>query len=227
MQQLIQERHVSFALLTKAQTLCNTWYKLQTKSLNLLQSINNVISQRIATFDLPTTLEQHGVTPSRLIFKQTESIETSIKNMRLVLEMFEKVKNDWQKLEIEAKRHLTKSLTVIVKPQPLSTESMIQVTSMSPVQVHDMISKLAYMHKEEFAYKSTLLISLPSHTSTFEQFQNLIDRWTMESRIDDQIEQDISERIKLYKMVKKVLQSGKKELFFFLHLLLYKLSKKN
>jgi hypothetical protein len=209
MQQSIQERNVSFSLLGRAEVLCNTWNRVQSKSLSLLQSISNVVSQRLATFDLPTTLEDHGVDQTRLVFKQTEAMESSIKSLRAVLEMFEKVKNDWTRLEFEAAKHVGKSIMAQAptKPQPLSTESMIQVTSVTPVQVYDMISKLAYMYKEEFSYKSTLLTTLPLNMSNFDLIQNLIDRWSIESRIDDQVEQELSERVKLYKVVKKVLES--------------------
>jgi hypothetical protein len=134
-------------------------------------------------------------------------MENSIKNLRSTLELFEKVKNDWQRLESEASRHVAKSLTTIIKPQPLSTNSMIGVTAVSPSQVHDMISNLAYMYQQEFCYKSTLMTTLSLHLSTQDQILNLIDRWSLESRIDDQISQDISERLKLYKIVKKVLES--------------------
>jgi hypothetical protein len=209
MQQLIQERNISFSLLGKAEVLCNTWNRLQSKSLSLFQSISNVTSQRIATLDLPTTLEDHGVNQARLVYNQTESMESTIKNIYAVLELFEKVKNDWKRLEFEAERHVIKSLTMpTTKPLPLSTESMIQVTSVSPTKVHDMISRLTYMYKEEFAYKSMLLTTLSSQNmSNFDQMQNLIDRWSIESRIDDQVQLDISERIRLYKLVKKVLES--------------------
>jgi hypothetical protein len=134
-------------------------------------------------------------------------MESSIKNMRDILELFEKVKNDWQRLELEASKHVAKSLTTVIKPQPLSTESMIQVTAVSPSQVHDMISNLSYMYQQEFSYKSTLITTLSLHLSTQDQILNLIDRWSLESRIDDQIREKLSERIKLYKVVKKVLES--------------------
>lgn len=211
---------MSYSLLGRAEVLCNTWNRLQSKSLSILQTISNVISQRVATFDLPTTLEDHGVDQARLIFKQTEAMENSIKNIYAVLEMFEKVKNDWTRLESEAARHVAKSPStqspqpLAAKSTPLSTESMIQVTSVTPVQVHDMISKLAYMYKEEFSYKSMLLTTLSSNVSNFDQIPNLIDRWTIQSRIDEQVEQELSERIRLYKVVKKVLESvdeGRKE----------------
>jgi hypothetical protein len=209
MQQLIQERNVSFDLLRRAKSQCNSWYTTQSKSLNVLQSINNVISQRSATFDLPTTLEDHGVQQSRLLFNQTESMEVSLRKMHSLLGKFGDLKDAFQSLELEASRHVTKSLALSFKSQSLSTESMIQVTAVDPAQVYDMISKLTYMYKEEFAYKSILLTTISAHVSTYDQFQNLIDRWSIESHIDDQIEKDIVERIKLYKLVKIVLESGK------------------
>lgn len=208
MQQLIQERNVSFSLLSKAEVLCNTWDRIHSKSLSILQNISNVVSQQLATVDLPTTSSDHGVQQSRLIFKQTESLESSIKNAHDVLDLFKKVTYDWQKLETESVKHLTKSLAVgSTPPQPLSTESMIQVTAVSPIQVNEMISSLAFMYKEEFEYKTALITTLPAHLSTQDQILNLIDRWDAESRIDHQVKEDMSERIKLYKTVKRVLES--------------------
>lgn len=207
MQQLIQERNVSFSLLGRAEVLCNTWDRVQSKSLSILQNINNIISQQLATIDLPTTSSDHSVQQSRLIFKQTESLENSIKNTHDVLDLFEKVKNDWQKLEAESVKHLTKSLSAGFTTQPLSTESMIQVTAVSPIQVNDMISRLACMYKEELDYKAALITTLPIHLSTQDQILNLTDRWASETGIDEQVREELSERIKLYKTVKRVLES--------------------
>ncbi|KAI9473865.1 MAG: hypothetical protein EXX96DRAFT_321353 [Benjaminiella poitrasii] len=208
-QQQIQERSTSFALLTKAETLSNTWNRLQSKSLSLLQSISNIVAQRTATVDQMSTLEKHNVDLSRLIFKQTESMETSIANLYSVVELFEKMKDDWYRLELEATRHVSKSMNQLsmTGPIPISTNSLIQVTAVSPAQTHDMISRLSYMYKEEYAYKTSLLSTLASSTSTQHQIQNLIDRWNMESNINHSIATDIAERIKLYKTVKKVLES--------------------
>ncbi|CAO3634431.1 unnamed protein product [Mucor hiemalis] len=183
MQQLIQERNVSFSLLGRAEVLCNTWDRVQSKSLSILQNINNIISQQLATIDLPTTSSDHGVQQSRLIFKQTESLENSIKSTHDVLVLFEKVKNDWQKLEAES------------------------VTAVSPIQVNDMISRLACMYKEELDYKTALITTLPIHLSTQDQILNLTDRWALETGIDEQVREELSERIKLYKTVKRVLES--------------------
>lgn len=209
MQQLIQERNASFDLLKRAKSLCNSWHTTHSNSINMLQTINNVISQRSATFDLPTTLEDHGVRQSRLLYNQTESLKVSLKKMHSLLAKLGDLKESFLCLELEASRLVTKSMTLSYKSQPVSTESMIQVTAVSPSHVYDLISRLASEHKEEFVYKAILLSSISTYMSTYDQFQNLIDRWSVESNIDDQIENDIAERIKLYKLVKATLESGK------------------
>ncbi|KAI8059418.1 uncharacterized protein B0P05DRAFT_590980 [Gilbertella persicaria] len=199
-QQQIQERNVSFAILTKAQGVCVTWRRILNTSIGLLQSINNVISQRSAALEQPSVLDQHHVDQARLVFKQTESIEKTIRQLHEVMTLFEKVRNDCLQLEAEAIRHLTKSLTTVNKTIPLSTQSMIQITAVSPTQVHEWIANLAYMYNKEYCYKRTLL-------SNYHQTQDFIERWSKETAIDSTIESAISERLQLYKHVKKVLES--------------------
>ncbi|KAG1069034.1 hypothetical protein G6F42_026301 [Rhizopus arrhizus] len=70
-----------------------------------------------------------------------------------------------------------------------------------------MISQLAYMHNEEFNYKAMLLSTLPSNMSNHDQIQQLVDRWDAETHIDTSLQEQVAERIKLYKTVKKVLES--------------------
>lgn len=209
-QQQIQDRHTSFAILGKAEVLYNTWRRLQSKSLSLLQSMVNIVAQKSATLDQPSTLEQHGVDKSRLMYKQAASLENLIKDLHSVLELFDKVKRDWAQLDLEATRHVVKYTSrpsLPAKPAPLSTNSLIQVTAVAPAQVQDMISRLAYMYDEEFNYKFMLLSTLPSNMSNQDQIQQLVDRWDAEAHIDSTLQQDIAERIKLYRTVKKVLES--------------------
>ncbi|KAG2212259.1 hypothetical protein INT47_001618 [Mucor saturninus] len=209
MQYIIQERNVSFEILKRSKSLCDSWYTTQSDSINVLQSISNVISQRSATYDLPITLEDHGVIQPRLLFNQTESMEALFQKMKFFITKFGDLNDKFHNLELEASRLVAKSLTLPSKSYPLSTESMIQVTAVDPSHIYDMISKLCSMYREEFTYKSILISTLSTYVSTYDQFQNLINRWSVESHIDDQVEKDIVERIKLYKLVKVVLESGK------------------
>lgn len=209
-QQQIQDRHTSFAILGKAEVLCNTWRRLQSKSQSLLQSMTNIVAQRSATLDQPSTLEQHGVGKSRLVYKQAASLESLIKDLHSVLELFDKVKRDWAQLDLEATRHVVKYTSrpsLPAKPAPLSTNSLIQVTAVAPAQVQDVVSRLAYMYSEEYNYKHMLLSTLPSSMSNQDQVQQLVDRWEAETHIDMSLQDDITERVKLYKTVKKVLES--------------------
>ncbi|CEP19371.1 hypothetical protein [Parasitella parasitica] len=211
-QQQIQERIASFALLGKAEVLCNTWRRLQSKSLSILQSIGNIVAQRAATFEQPSTLEQHGVDMARLVYKQTESLESLIRDLGSVIDLFEKVTRDWSQLDLEAARHALKSAARLsaaaeTKPVPLSTNSLIQVTSPTAFQVQNMVSRLAYMYKEEFGYKLALFSTLQSNASSQEQMQLLTDHWDAQTHIDTALQEEVCERTKLYKTVKRVLES--------------------
>lgn len=206
-QQQLQERAACFNLLEKAEMLCNTWRRLLSKSSSQLLSVTNIVAQRIATADLSNLLSHHHVESSRLIYKQTESLSNTINDLHTVLDMFAKIKNDWCNLETEAKRLVSRALPPSTKPAPLSTNSMIQVTAVSPTHAHELISRLGYMYTEEYVYKSMLLQTLPLHMGTQDQIQDLTDRWSEETRIDRSVESELSERLGLYKVVKKVLES--------------------
>ncbi|KAI7894489.1 uncharacterized protein EV154DRAFT_549176 [Mucor mucedo] len=122
----ISERNVSFEILKRSKSLCDSWYTTQSDSINVLQSISNVISQRSATYDLPITLEDHGVNQPRLLFNQTESMEALFQKMKFFIAKFGDLNDKFHNLELEASRLVTKSLTLPSKSYPLSTESMIQ-----------------------------------------------------------------------------------------------------
>ncbi|OBZ87348.1 hypothetical protein A0J61_04598 [Choanephora cucurbitarum] len=208
-QSQIQERYISIGLLNRSQVLCNTWQRLFNTSFNILQSISNLISQQTATIEHPSVVEQHHVNSSRLVFKQTEATEKSIEQLRQVMHMFEKVISDWKQLELEAVRHLHKTWTPdLSKPVALSTQSLIQVTSVSPIEAHEMIAQLSFMYQKEYAYKNTLWMTLPGYMSkAFDQIQSFIELWTTEAAIDTTVQSILSERLQLYKTVKKVLES--------------------
>ncbi|KAI8390090.1 hypothetical protein BD560DRAFT_419219 [Blakeslea trispora] len=208
-QSQLQERSVSISLLNRGLVLCNTWQRLFNSSFNVLQSISNLISQQTATLEHPSVVEQHHVDPSRLIFKQTKSAEKSIDQLKQIMSMFEKVTNDWRQLELEATRHLHKTWTPSPsKPVALSTQSLIQVTVLTPMEVHEMIAQLAFMYQKEYTYKNTLWMTLPSYMSkASDQMQSFIEFWTTEAAIDSTVQSALSERLQLYKTVKKVLES--------------------
>ncbi|KAI8645940.1 hypothetical protein BD408DRAFT_410877 [Parasitella parasitica] len=146
---------------------------------------------------------------SRLIYKQTASLETLIGNLGSVMELFEKVTRDWSQLDLEATRHVAKfTAPPETKPVPLSTNSLIQVTSLTPFQVQDTISRLAYMYQQEFRYKSALISTLQSNASSQDQMQQLSDHWDAQTHIDTALQDDVYERIQLYKTVKRVLESA-------------------
>lgn len=172
--------------------------------------MTNIVAQRSATLEQPSTLEQHGVDTSRLVYKQAASLDSLIKDLRSVLELFDKVKRDWAQLDLEATRHVAKHASrpsLPAKPAPLSTHSLIQVTAVTPAQVQDVISRLAYMYTQEYNYKYMLLSTLPSSMSNQDQVQQLVERWDAKTHIDTSLQDDMTERVKLYKTVKKVLES--------------------
>ncbi|KAI8887666.1 hypothetical protein K501DRAFT_211388 [Backusella circina FSU 941] len=207
-QQQISERKATFALLNRAEKLTNNWSQLQSKSLSILYNISNLVSQRMASMECSSLLEANHVQQNRLIYKQTQAIEDNISKLDAILDLFSQVVNDWEQLDTEAARHITKSrLDLPTTPLPISTESLIHVTRVHPTEARDMIANLLYMYKQEYRQKRELRILLPKQISDHDQFASLVSKWEKEACIDFQVELDMFERIQLYKQVKKVLES--------------------
>ncbi|KAI8984319.1 hypothetical protein BDF20DRAFT_378622 [Mycotypha africana] len=208
-QQHVQQRNVSFALLTRAEVLCNTWRRVYTKVLQILQSLDNNIAQKLATKESNAMLNAHEVNKSRLIFEQTINTENLIEDLQSTLKLLKEVCDDWEQLESDASRHMNKSLKEPVsrKPVSLSTSSLIDVTSVSPTDVHGFIANLSSQHLEEYNSKRVLFAELSSYLSNEEMFRNLLNELNTNSFIDEAIEKELKERVQLYKTVKKVLES--------------------
>ncbi|KAI8992457.1 hypothetical protein BDB01DRAFT_778503 [Pilobolus umbonatus] len=208
MQRLIKERNISYSLLERAETLSRTWDRLQSKSISKLQAINNMIAQQSAVLESPSTVEHVKVVQPRLLYKQSVSLDTSVCDLHELMTLFKDVIKDWTQLKKDTAKHVTHiSMDNNMNTHPISTESLIQTSAMHPTEVNDIISTLAYMYTQEYHYKSNLIDSLPTYLNSTDQMDRLLDCWNNESRIDQSTVDYVSERIKLYKVVKKVLES--------------------
>ncbi|CAO3700363.1 unnamed protein product [Rhizopus stolonifer] len=208
MQQLIQQRITTHSLLKKAQVLSNTWVEVHSKSLSILQSICNIISQQKSTLDLPKLVESHGVSQQNLVFKQTESLGILIRKLEATIELLKNVCDSWNSLKLEVDRFIVK---VLQRPeptlQPLSTESMLQVVSVDPIELYEMVGCIAHSYSQEYKYKSSLFDNISSHLSTPKEACNLLELWQADSHVAKKTEQRLLERIKLFNITKKVLES--------------------
>lgn len=208
MQQLIQQRNITLSLLNRAKILCNTWAEVQLKSVSIIHSICNIVSQQRSTLDLPKTVESHGVNHQSLVFKQADSIGNLIEKLQSIVDLLKDVQVSWNNLKNEVDRFMVK---VLQRPeptvQPLSTESMLQVVTVDPFDLYDMVSRLAHSYKQEYNYKLNLFNNLSSHLKSSKEAYGLLELWQADSHIDKKTIEQLSERIKLFNTVKKVLES--------------------
>lgn len=189
----------------KAQVFSNTWAEVHSKSLSILQSICNIISQQKSTLDLPKLVESHGVSQQNLVFKQTESLRILLRKLETAIELLKNVCDSWNSLKLEVDRFIVK----VPEPtlQPLSTESMLQVVSVDPIELYDMVSCIAHSYSQEYKYKSSLFNNISSHLSTPKEAYNLLELWQTDSYVAKKTEQYLLERIRLFNITKKVLES--------------------
>lgn len=217
MQQQQQQRQQlttrSVNLLAQTEEKCKAWQKQQSISEALLASLSNVLAQRSAAADNVEILERHSVDPERLAYKQTQAFERTLQQLSRVLENMSDIAAQLQKLEQDAAKHLQKAATLQSSssnnknPPALSSESLIQVAAIPPDQVHDYVSSISYMYTQELRYKQTWISLLPRYTASSDQMDELQRYWQAQPHIDKAVEQDMSERLKLYKQVKKTVES--------------------
>ncbi|KAI9020992.1 hypothetical protein CLU79DRAFT_754616 [Phycomyces nitens] len=211
MQQQIQIRTTSITLLTRATALCRKWAQYQTTSRSLLGSLGNILSQRLASQDQHSKVAEMGADPMRLFYKQTIAMEDTMVQIYQIMNDFEDVIHDWQRLESDATKHFQKYISTLSnipdKPAPLSNEALIQVAAIKPEEIHDHIGDLHSMYLAEYNYKQVLLDTLPMHTSRTELLDQLTDRWARQTHIQLDIPQEMEERLKLYKTIKKTVES--------------------
>lgn len=207
----------SINLLGQTEEKCKAWHKQQAISEALLASIANVLSQRSAAESNTALLEHHGVDPERLAYKQTQAFERTLEQLSKTMEIMSDIAGQLQKLEQDAIKHLQKAISILPAapskksssspPPPLSSESLIQVAAIRPDQVHDYISSISYMYMQELRYKQTWISLLPQYTSSLDQMDELQQYWRAQPHIDKSVEHEMSERLKLYKQVKKTVES--------------------
>ncbi|CAO3612422.1 unnamed protein product [Cunninghamella echinulata] len=133
----------------------------------------------------------------------------------------------WKQLEIEAQRNLNKatqaSLPLIhnnnnnnnenendqqkTTTVSLSTHSLIQIASISPLEAHQWIQQLLELYKAQWHCKRMLFLSLQSVDSE-NDLADILTQWNNETYLKNQpLFQDITDRLNLYKQVKRNLES--------------------
>ncbi|KAI8394026.1 uncharacterized protein BYT42DRAFT_553094 [Radiomyces spectabilis] len=209
MQQQIQQRTQSFTLLSRAEVLSKQWQQKQATSVALLTSMNNILAQHEASNDAAALIAQFKLDPAQLAYKQSLALEECITQLYKLMESWQELVAEWQHLEHDANKYWTKTLTVPSPqgPWPLSNEALIQVTAVRPQDTYDYISRLYTMYKSEYHYKKTLMQQLSQFLTRISDFDDFTERWTAQPHLHPNLPADISERIKLYKTVKKVVES--------------------
>ncbi|KAI9257601.1 hypothetical protein BY458DRAFT_518693 [Sporodiniella umbellata] len=208
MQQLIQQRVTTHSFLNKAKTCIHTWREVLSKSLAILNSMCNIVSQQKSSLEMTQLIEIHNVNQQSLLFKQTESLGDLIRKLRITLDLLKDVNSNWSRLQSDVNRFVSRFLEQPeIAPQPLSTESMLQVVAVDPIDLYGMVNDISYSYDQEYKYKYNLSNNISSYLSTPKDAYKLLELWQADSHIAKEVEQKLLERIQLFNVTKKVLES--------------------
>ncbi|KAJ8655735.1 hypothetical protein O0I10_008621 [Lichtheimia ornata] len=195
-------------LLTRAESACRAWDKEQSISASLLLSLSNITAQQRATMEQRFNFD---VNTNRLVYKQACSFEDVFEKLTATLDAMDDIVHDLYILENEATKHLTRAmpemLSTKTKPMAPSTESLIQTAAVRPQEVYEYIADLHYTYKMELQHKRMWMDMLPERASRPELLDDLRERWQTQPHLKPELASEISDRIKLYKQVHKVLTS--------------------
>ncbi|KAI9497333.1 hypothetical protein BDB00DRAFT_936198 [Zychaea mexicana] len=197
-------------LLTRAESCYKIWSQQHARSVSLLITLSNVVAQRTAATANSNNDAFESIDTSRLVYKQSLAFESIIDNLNRVVDGLESILFDLQKLESDAAKWVTKETATTIKsrePAPLSTETLIQVAAIQPHDVHRYIADVLHMLRKDFENKQTWIDELPLHSSRPEQLEDLIQQWDQQTHVRRELVEEMSERIKLYKQVYKVVTS--------------------
>ncbi|CAO3596911.1 unnamed protein product [Absidia cylindrospora] len=220
-QQEILFRKTTFKLLSRADALKKLWNTYQSATLAILSSLINLHQQISTNTDTAHQLEEtYAVNTQRLLYKQTQRYEKSMVQLRIRLDQWNTVIQNWHQLTIDAQRNAAKAQAIHLTnntgsnndnhtestPPPLSSHSLIQVTSVSPTQAHQWILQLEDMYKRLYHCKRMLFLQLEGNTKE-PDMATIMDQWSNEKHQHHTITQDISDRLHLYNHIKKVIES--------------------
>ncbi|KAI9276827.1 hypothetical protein BDA99DRAFT_494228 [Phascolomyces articulosus] len=199
-------------LLTRAESCYKAWSQYHAKTVSLLMSLCNIMAQRTAAINNTNDAKEFIDTP-RLVYKQGLAFGNVLQSLNTIVGDLESILFDLQKLELEATNWITKESNTMIKratetvPPPLSTETLIQVAAIQPHDVHRYIATVHFMLRKEFEYKQAWLDQLSEYTLRPEQLDDMVQQWDQQPHIRQTLLDEISERIKLYKQVYKVVTS--------------------
>ncbi|KAI8092945.1 uncharacterized protein BX664DRAFT_328561 [Halteromyces radiatus] len=201
-QQEILFRKTTFSLLSRAESLKQTWDTYQSATLALLSTLDNLHRQQCNEH----RLDQYQVDGQRLLYKQTQRFDKCMVQLATRLDQWKTVVQDWQQLAKDAQHNANKAMSFINnnnKAVPLSSHSLIQVTAVSPTQAYEWISQLAYLYHRQYHCKRMLFIAIPSS-----DLSSILEQWSTEAFIQHHpVTRCISDRLQLYKHVKKTIES--------------------
>jgi hypothetical protein len=194
--------------LTKADSLCQDWLTVQNTTIALLSSITNLLQQRSATMQSPSSLISEE-TKSALFYKLTVVIEETLTKFKANCSRFRVIVKQMAALDYEASKNATYNLQEAETPNRANTSAALVATAtISDHQVSIFISQIHNMYAQECKYKTTLsnqLYQQPQLDAS--AVSDLLSLWSSQSHIDFSVERDMTECYTLYKKVKKVVEA--------------------
>lgn len=206
--------------LTRCDSLCRQWASLQKTSIALLSSIINIATQRHHTQITGHSLANRPTDDAlsqllsdgnleRLLYKQTRALEHSLRQLHACIPRFRALTGDMDRLLSESTKHLSYTLA---NPPPPSNQppSLVSVAAIDPTEAHTFVSQIARMYAKELIYKQALLDTLPSATAaaaaSVQALEEIGRRWAGQPNVDFGAEEDMCDRLKVYKRVKEAVE---------------------
>lgn len=108
----------------------------------------------------------------------------------------------------ESTKHL--SYTLANPPPSNQPPSLVSVAAIDPTEAHTFVSQIARMYAKELIYKQALLDTLPSATAaaaaSVQALEEIGRRWAGQPNVDFGTEEDMCDRLKVYKRVKEAVE---------------------
>ncbi|CAO3622374.1 unnamed protein product [Cunninghamella blakesleeana] len=164
--------------------------------------------------------DMYRVDSKRLLYKQTIRFDSIASKLKLQMDHWYQVLEQWQQFTIRTTQSTivpfifhqhhamddekNKNRTTKVS---LSTHSLIQIASISPLEAHQWIQQLLEIYKSQWHCKKMLYLSLQAIDSE-NDLLDILTQWNNESYLKDQpLFQDITDRLNLYKQIKRTLEA--------------------
>ncbi|GJJ72582.1 hypothetical protein EMPS_04940 [Entomortierella parvispora] len=155
-----------------------------------------------------------------LIHKQSLEIESVLQQLYETIQVFQRVVQAMITLERQTEASIQRIAVPTLSrtssassspalptperpPQPVAYSSLIDTAEISPLEVLDWVARIRAMYAQELYVKQSQIHPSMTGLDRFETLAELQRNWGLQKRLDFGLEQEIVERIKVYRRVRE------------------------